>query len=248
MIINADDFGISPEVNAAVCECFIRRMISSTTLMVNMPYADEAVRLAKEYGFEERVGIHLNLTSGYPLTGEIRKYRRFCGKNGKFNAAFEKKTASRLSITQKETRAVQTEIEAQLRKYIEYGLPDHHLDSHHHVHTDRSIWKALRPLIHIYNIKSVRLSRNIYNRISVLKAVYKRSYNRGLRKSGVKTTDYFGSYTDYKNCAERLPDNALTEIMVHPMYDEYGILVDHRIPMESEKDFYSYMRAVYEFY
>ncbi len=234
IIINADDFGISHDVNMAVCESFSNYMITSTTLMVNMPWADEAVELAKERGFDERVGIHLNLTSGEPLTDDIRYFRIFCDRDGFFNAAFQQNTATRLHLTRDESKAAGDEIEAQLIRYMEYGLPDHHLDSHHHVHTNASIYRILGPLLKKYGIRSVRLSRNIYGKISFLKALYKRNYNRALQRSGVFTTDYFGSFTDFKLCQEKLPENSLTEIMVHPMYDNYGQLIDTKIPMSRE--------------
>ena len=40
IIVNADDLGISEDVNAAIAECFAMRYITSTTLMVNMDYAE----------------------------------------------------------------------------------------------------------------------------------------------------------------------------------------------------------------
>ena len=248
LIVNADDFGISHEVNEAICECFSKRMISSTTLMVNMPYADEAVRMAKEYGFDERVGLHLNLTSGQPLTSDIKAFRCFCRKDGSFNARFEKKTKTRLMLGRDESKAVFIEADAQMRRYIEYGLPDRHLDSHHHVHTDRSIYRAISPLIHRYDFKSVRLSRNLYGNISLLKRIYKKRYNKGLLKLKVAATDYFGSYTDFRTNLESIRDNSLTEIMVHPMYSANGVLCDNKIPMKEEHDFIISLRSVYEFF
>lgn len=47
IIINADDFGISHEVNHAVVYCFKNKMINQTTLLVNMDFTMEAVSLAK---------------------------------------------------------------------------------------------------------------------------------------------------------------------------------------------------------
>lgn len=48
MIINADDFGYNQSVNRAIDECFKKKLINRTTIMVNMPYAEEAAVLAKE--------------------------------------------------------------------------------------------------------------------------------------------------------------------------------------------------------
>ncbi len=230
-VINGDDFGISEEVNRAIAECFEKRILTSTTLMVNMPYADQAVEIARNEGFAEAVGLHLNLTSGYPLTQKIRRCRRFCRKNGSFNAWFQQHTSSRLFLTKRERRAVAEEIEAQIRKYISYGLPERHLDSHHHVHTDRSIMLELMPLMHKYDFRSVRLSRNLFRRMNPLKKMYKRIFNGKLKKSGLITTDYFGSYRDLAAMNGEIRENAMVEVMVHPMYNEEGVLYDTHTPM-----------------
>ena len=67
-IINADDFGLSQEVNSAVVQCFRDGTIDRTTLLVNMPQTDAACALAREHGFFDRVGLHINLVEGTPLT------------------------------------------------------------------------------------------------------------------------------------------------------------------------------------
>lgn len=231
-IINADDFGMNPEVNEAISYCFEKRIITNTTLMVNMPYADEAVSMAKEKGFSERVGLHLNLTAGKPLTEEIRKMKLFCDEKGCFHAGFHLSTASRLHISKKEREAVAIEAEAQIRKYLAYGLPEKHLDSHHHAHTDFSVWKAVMPLVQKYGFRSVRISRNMYEKTSFFNSIYKKVYNNGIRKMKVKTADYFGSYTDYELFFGRLDDNATVEIMLHPLISREGILMDGKTPME----------------
>lgn len=248
LIINADDLGISEDVNHAIAECFSERIITSTTLMVNMDHADEAVDLAVKHGWHERVGLHLNLTSGRPLTGRIQRYRCFCGKDGCFNARFAKNTVSRLVLSKEEIEAARIEAEAQIRKYISYGLPDKHLDSHHHVHTDPSIWKAIEPLISGYGIRSVRLSRNLFRRMSFAKRLYKDRFNKKLRAMPIMTTDYFGSFKDFSQCRHTMRDGAVAEIMIHPMYDESGRLVDTSKPIEEERDYLSRFVYIKEFY
>lgn len=248
IIINADDLGISEDVNSAIAECFAERFITSSTLMVNMDFADEAVQLATASGWHERVGLHLNLTSGRPLTPEIRKFRIFCARDGSFNAAFAKRTLSRLHLTKYELEAVQREAEAQIRKYISYGLPNKHLDSHHHVHTDASVWKAIEPLMEKYGMRSVRISRNMYERISFAKQIYKDRYNRRLRSLPIQTTDYFGSFRDFMNCRTSLKDGSSVEIMIHPMHDESGRLMDTGRPIEEERDYLSRLKYVKDFY
>src|SRR5713226_3383585 len=58
LIVNADDFGMSEEVNEAVIRAFKEGVLTSTSLMVTGEAFDHAVGLAKENP-ELAVGIHL---------------------------------------------------------------------------------------------------------------------------------------------------------------------------------------------
>lgn len=236
-IVNADDFGMSENVNQAICLCFEKRIITNTTLMVNMPYANDAVILAKEHGFAERVGLHLNLTAGTPLTMKIRSNRLFCDSNGNFNAKFHLSTSKRLHIGKEEAEAVREEIEAQIRRYLAFGLPEKHMDSHHHAHTDMSVFHELAPLLHKYGFKSMRISRNMYEKTSVFNSCYKKLYNGKVKRLRLKTADYFGSFHDFSAYFDKLPENALVEIMLHPMFSEEWRLMDTNVPMSLVKSF-----------
>src|SRR5690242_9834211 len=68
LIINADDFGISPGVNLGIAEAAARGGISSTSLMVNLPDSADAISRARSCP-RISVGLHLNLTVGDALTG-----------------------------------------------------------------------------------------------------------------------------------------------------------------------------------
>ena len=63
LIVNGDDFGRCPGVNRGIIEAHERGVLTSTTLMVNMPAADEAFALAREHP-DLGVGIHLVFTAG----------------------------------------------------------------------------------------------------------------------------------------------------------------------------------------
>lgn len=237
--INADDFGISQDVNDAVRMCFEKRIITNTTLMVNMPYAPDAVKIAKEEGFEERVGLHLNLTAGVPITGAIRSCRTFCDKRGMFHAGFHLATKTRMLLPAAERKLLAEEIEAQVRRYLAFGLPQKHLDSHHHTHTDLSVWSVAEPILLKYGFRSVRLSRNIFveGKTSAINSIYKKYYNGRVKKAGFEVTDYFGSFEDFEAAYDKLPENSMVEIMVHPMFSENGDLVDTELLMSEEKAF-----------
>jgi len=238
-IFNADDFGISPEVNDAICRCFEEGIITGTTLMVNMPFAADAMKLAGQHGFSRKVGLHLNLTAGMPLTARIRSFPVFCDGDGRFNAAFHLSTARRLCIGRAESRALYEEIEAQIQRFRVLVPEGSHMDSHHHSHTDLSVWKVALPLLKKYGFGSVRLGRDLYGRqkAGLFNRCYKKYYNSLVRKNGLAQTDHFGSFSDLTGSFESLEEGTLLEVMLHPMYGEDGRLMDTDTPMDEIRDF-----------
>ena len=48
LIVNADDFGFTRDVNAGIVEAHLRGILTATTLMANGDAFDDAVRLAGE--------------------------------------------------------------------------------------------------------------------------------------------------------------------------------------------------------
>lgn len=238
IIINADDFGKDESTNLAIRHCFSNGDITNTTVMVNMPGSLEAVSVAKDFGFYDKVGLHLNLTAGTPLTGAIRGCQRFCNGNGDFHAGFHLSTKTRLHISRVESDVLRDEIRAQLERYLTFGYPQLHLDSHHHVHTDLSVWNVLEPLLKEYGFKSVRIGRNLYAEggCSVFNSLYK-SYFNGRVKKGFLTTEHFGSYEDLKVQSNLIKENETVELMVHPMFSEKGECMDSDVPMSLVSSF-----------
>jgi predicted glycoside hydrolase/deacetylase ChbG (UPF0249 family) len=67
-IVNGDDFGASHGINRGILEAHQKGILTSTSLMVNMPGAEEAARLSREAPLMS-IGLHITLTSekGAPL-------------------------------------------------------------------------------------------------------------------------------------------------------------------------------------
>jgi len=82
IVVNADDFGASRQTNEAILQAFEKGLISSATIMANMPAFEEACQLVHQHHLQRRIGLHLNLTSGKPLTAGIADYPRFCDAGG----------------------------------------------------------------------------------------------------------------------------------------------------------------------
>ena len=219
IIVNADDFGHSSVRNEAIVACFERRLISQTTLMVNMPGCAEAVGLAKERGFSDKVGLHLNFTEGFPLTDGIRKFRRFCASDGSFvrNHPFVA-----MPYRGEERAAVKAEVLAQLRRYKSFGFSLMHCDGHHHIQAHWPMAELLFPLL---KEEGFRTFRNCYpfprydtnNRVLRLSRLTPgHELIRLLKGRGLRYVKGFLDYAHFHKFAEKMPPSVVGELMVHP--------------------------------
>ena len=216
IIINADDFGLNEHCSKAIAQAFREEKITDTTIMATGEYFDEAVELAREQGFIDKIGIHLNLTEGEPLTEDIKSCPRFV-TDGRFNKAYNRTQP----LDKTEKGAIYKELAAQVEKIQSVGITIVHADSHHHIHTGIFIAPIVSKVCKEHGITKMRLHRNL-GQISAFKRFVKKKYNRWLRKQGFITTDYFAYIVDIENAD--IPDN--TEIMVHPDFDKDGVLND----------------------
>lgn len=153
IIVNADDFGMSHEKNVAIDELMKKGICTNASIVVNMESTEEAVNMAFEGGYQDRISLHLNLTEGEALTDDIQKLPLYY-KNNKF--VYRPIIKINDQIYPKYIRQVRKEIEAQIQKFIYYGFEIKSIDAHNWVHLRIPVWMALRPLIKKYKILVVR--------------------------------------------------------------------------------------------
>ena len=234
LIINADDYGLTESCSKAIAEAFTENLISSTTVCANGEYVKQALELAKEKGFFECIGIHINLTEGKPLTQEIANDSFFC-KGGSFHGhinRFKKPTKKQLD-------EIKEEVTAQVERLLALGYKISHADSHHHIHTCVYFEETIKDVLFAYGIKKIRLHRNI-GKIPFYKKVVKNWYNKNLRKQGFVTCQYFGGVEDF---SPNIKTRATCEIMVHPDYNSQGMLID-RVLQNEEGNFGDLLKDV----
>jgi chitin disaccharide deacetylase len=123
LIVNADDFGLSPGVNRGVVAAHEGGIVSSTSLMVRWPAATEAARYARDH-VELDVGLHIDLGEWAFRDGAwIQMYR---------------------VVMLNDEAAVRTEIQAQVDTFRRLvGREPTHLDSHQHVHRREPVRSAV---------------------------------------------------------------------------------------------------------
>lgn len=243
IIINADDFGLDSVRNAAVSEAFQKGLCTQTSLIMNTSGCEEAVMMSQEYGFFDKVCLHLNLTVGKPLTENIRRIREFC-TDGIFNGKFHHNVISR--FMKKYSDIAAEEIEAQILKYINFGFTMRHVDSHHWIQIDRKVTDVMNKLILKYGFVSIRKGENIVSirdcDIIKQKKTYLHlsksidRYNKALQKLGLITVDYVGKIQNVgkysPNIWHTAPKETIIEFITHPIYKD-GVLFDKGVaPLE----------------
>jgi hopanoid biosynthesis associated protein HpnK len=153
IIINADDFGLCEGVNKAVVQAHTNGILTSATIMTNMPAAEEAAEIAKQTP-TLGVGVHLNLTEGKPISKEPAVKPLLDGQ-GQFAVPFSK--LPMLSIKSGKARqAIRTELAAQIQWVIERGIKPTHLDSHKHIHSFPVIYSIVCKLAKQFGITAIR--------------------------------------------------------------------------------------------
>ncbi|MDD5134716.1 MAG: ChbG/HpnK family deacetylase [Phycisphaerae bacterium] len=153
MIINADDFGLCQGVNDAVAEAHTAGVLTSTTIMANMPAVDNAITIAKSTP-SLGVGIHLNVLQGKPISTD-RNIRLLIDGSGQFKYSASKLAVMALTNT-KICKAIEAELSAQIASIIDKGLKPTHLDSHKHFHCLSPIWRIVCSLAEKFNISAIR--------------------------------------------------------------------------------------------
>jgi len=236
LIITADDLGLSHQVNRAIIRAFERGFCSHCSIMVNMPGFEEACDLVRMHGLTDRVGLHLVLTEGTPVTESLKKCRRFCDRDGQFWLS-RKQHVIRLSRSERE--ALEQELEAQIAKCRKHGIVMSHLDSHSHVHEEWAILPLVVRAAHQAGIPRLRLCRTFGGGTSSFKWLYRQVVNLRVRAAGLAATDHFGSPDDYCQFCQRYGVSrgmdTPWEVMVHPVFDPQEQLFDGwlRRPLEN---------------
>jgi hopanoid biosynthesis associated protein HpnK len=153
LIINADDFGLCRGVNKAVVEAHTTGVLTSATIMANMPASDEAIAIAKKTP-TLGVGVHLNVSDGKPLSQDIA-VQPLLDDADKFKYSAYK-LAFKTLANKKILKAVQIELAAQIASIIDRGIKPTHLDSHKHFHCFPPVYKIVCSLAADFGIRAIR--------------------------------------------------------------------------------------------
>jgi len=195
LIINGDDFGVTEGVTKGTIDSHADGVLTSTTLLVNMPFTEFALEEAKKYP-DLGVGIHLAATIGRPLVAGAKS---FTDAEGNFLKLSDYPRYD-VDINLEE---LYTEWKAQMEHFIRLAqkLPTH-IDSHHHVHCLPQHHSVVIQLAKEYDLP-VRESEKILD-----------TYEHAIFMA-----DFYGDDLTVSAITDMLAkDVEIMEIMCHPAY------------------------------
>lgn len=222
LIVNADDFGRTPGVNAGTIEAHLNGIVTSATVMVLEKPAREGIRQAQEKAPRLSLGLHFVITGGGPPASAAASVPTLA-PNGKFARNAEALPAV---IPEEEIRR---ELLAQLALFeVAAGRPPTHIDSHHH--------SALHPSAKAV-FAAVAQGRGLPVRASSPRA------RDELRAAGLKVPDFFlkvfyAEGVTFENLASLLFDmpHGTTELMCHPGHADPALLEGSSYAKQREKE------------
>lgn len=230
LIVNADDFGYSEEINKGIIESHINGIVTSTSMIVNMPGFKSAVKLVKKHHSLD-VGIHLNLTEGKPLLNSPLAVK------GKFSGSY-----LNFILNKYPEEEIEAELEAQITKLESAGIKISHIDGHQHIHVFPNVFKIIINLAKKHNIKYIRIpdEKIISNKIlfgsildgqlikNIVLSTLSINKKKLLTKNGLKTTDnFYGvlsanqlTFTKLASIVKNI-ENGTSELICHPGNENY---------------------------
>ena len=145
LIVNADDFGLTPGVNRGILRTFQDGIVTSASLLVTGSAFEEAVALARENP-ELDVGLHLTLVEERAVLGRemlpslVDETGHFPRTSGEF---FRRAFLGRIRWDE-----VEREIAAQIGRFQKTGLRLSNVNSHQHLHMFPPVFKIVSRLTH----------------------------------------------------------------------------------------------------
>jgi len=232
LIFNADDFGLDPAINAAVMQAHTHGLLTSASLLVAAPFAQEAIEFARS---QPRLGLGIHLWLVDELTPAApARIAELANARGEWPSS-----PRQLGVVlgPARARAIEREVRAQLAAFRQTGLTPTHLDTHMHTHLLPGVRAIVARLAREFGVRYVRAPvepllpflrcrpKNIGRALArgAIFGTLGRYCRYRLRRSGLQTADRAVGVLNAGQLTEQfllayapyLPDG-LTEVVFHP--------------------------------
>src|SRR3989339_10094 len=129
LVVNADDFGLCPEISTGIIKAHRDGIVTATSISACGKFLKEGVALLKDSGLD--AGIHLTLVGGEkPLLGPIAG---LTDEEGNFRNDY-RLVLPNLILGRFDKRSLEKELFGQVSLLKDSGINPTHLDSHQHLH------------------------------------------------------------------------------------------------------------------
>jgi chitin disaccharide deacetylase len=219
LVVNADDFGFTPDVNEGIIQAHREGILTSTTLMANGEAFDQAVVLARQTPTLD-IGCHLVLVEGRSLVS---------------GSPFPETPGGLLAVIARRQIQVYRELRAQVERIAGAGIQPTHLDTHKHTHLLPPVLESVARLAEEFGIGWVRRPFDFpltagHGAVPLLKQLTSSAlgfarprFHRVLQAHHCRTTNHFAGFriTGRLRTQElvallgALPEGS-TELMCHP--------------------------------
>ena len=240
LIINADDFGLTPGINRSIAELHHAGVLTSATLMATGPAFDDAVAIAHATP-TLGVGCHIVLTDGVPASSP-ESIPSLLGPDGKtFRPSLLDFVQALLRGRIREAD-IEREAQAQIDKLHRAGITITHADTHKHSHLFPAV---TRPLLRVLERNGINAIRNPFepaftqrlahadfkrrfqiNLLNRLRPAFERHPQFGNRSVltpdgtlGVSATGNLNPST-LSEILSAMPSNGTFELVCHPGYND----------------------------
>jgi predicted glycoside hydrolase/deacetylase ChbG (UPF0249 family) len=221
LIINADDFGISENVNATILMLHKRGIVTSTSIVAageNFEHAVEISRNNPNLG----IGVHLCMDGPFNIGKDYHSILNRTTKQFYNNPKIVKKL-KRFSIDESE---IYREYCLQIEKVVDHHIKISHLDSHHHMHVYFPFLKSMIKAAKKFRIPYIRTQRVLLlEDQSFVNYIYRCCHQFYLKRR-ISTIDGFYEHhinegSDYEKNYNRIfklltTKNSIIEIVLHP--------------------------------
>ena len=236
LVVIADDFGIGPEISRGILELAAEGVVTGTVLMVNSPYAEEAVRACRSADVPLEVGWHPVLTQDPPVA-PADQVPSLLGPDGCLWPLG--RFLTRLYLYRLRAAEIEIELRAQYRRFVELvGRPPTLVNSHQHVSLFPPVGDILNDVLADVRptpyLRRVREPWTMLARVPgarVKRAVLNwqgRRLTRKQKRLGFPGADWLAGITDppfvkdpefFRRWLTRLPGRVI-ELTCHPGYHD----------------------------
>lgn len=208
IIVNADDFGATIDINKSIDYYCSKGFLTSATLLAVGNYVEDAILITKKYNHVS-FGVHLAIQDNFKSLSNRNKTLNDLNINYK-------------SLNLFKIKPIVNEFNSQINKLKELGLRISHIDSHHHMHRYPLVLLAMIIVAKKHNIKKIRSQFLVFDP-SFISKVYRFLHSSILKILKFKIV--YG-YTDfqsfYKNNFGSKLKNKTIEIMCHPGHPNFN--------------------------